>query len=116
MSDIKRHGANGRRALSVEHGGVLYTSGITSQLTDGGITEQTQDVLRVIDNLLARRGIDKGGVLSATLTLADMADYGEFNAVWDAWVVDGYEPARSVTQGALAIPEYRVKISVIAAL
>ena len=107
MSDIKRHGANGRRALSVEHGGVLYTS---------GITEQTQDVLRVIDNLLARRGIDKGRVLSATITLADMADYGEFNAVWDAWVVDGYEPARSVTQGALAVPEYRVKISVIAAL
>lgn len=71
MSDIKRHGANGRRALSVEHGGVLYTSGITSQLTDGGITEQTQDVLRVIDNLLARRGIDKGRVLSATVTLAD---------------------------------------------
>lgn len=116
MASIKRHGANGRRAQCVEYGGLLYSSGITSQNTEGDITEQTEDVLRVIDNLLARRGIDKGRVLSATVTLADMADYGAFNAVWDAWVVDGFEPARSVTQGALAVPEYKVKISVIAAL
>ena len=45
-----------------------------------------------------------------------MADYGAFNAVWDAWVVDGYEPARSVTGGQLAVPEYKIKISVTAAL
>ena len=80
-----------------------------------------QDYLRsklreFIDNILARNGIDKTRVLTAAITLADMADYGAFNAVWDAWVVDGYEPARSVTGGQLAVPEYKIKISVTAAL
>lgn len=115
-TDIKRSGANGRRALSVQYGSTLYTSGVTSTNLDGDITEQTRDVLGVIDNILARHSADKSRVLQATITLADMADYGAFNAVWDEWVVDGFEPARSVTGGALAVAEYRVKISVIAGL
>ena len=114
--EIKRNGANGRRSLSVVHGGLLYTSGITTTDLEADITGQTKDVLRVIDNILTRNGTDKSRVLTATITLADMADYGAFNAVWDSWIVDGCEPARSVTGGALAVPEYRIKISVIAAL
>lgn len=113
--EIKRNGGNGRRSLSVVSNGLVYTSGITSTNLEADITGQTQDVLRVIDNILARNGTDKTRVLSATVTLADMADYGAFNAVWDEWVIDGLEPARSVTGGALAVPEYRVKIAVIAA-
>ncbi len=114
--EIQRHGGNGRRSLCVSYGGLVYTSGITSTDLSGDITAQTQDVLRQLDALLARRGIDKSRVLSATVTLADMADYGDFNAVWDTWVVDGFEPARAVTQGRLAVPEYRVKIALVAAL
>ncbi|MEG1176434.1 MAG: RidA family protein [Ruthenibacterium sp.] len=116
MAELKRNGANGRRALSVAHGGVLYTSGITTTDLEGDITVQTQDVLQVIDNILARHGTDKHSVLQASVTLADMTDYGTFNAVWDLWVDDGFEPTRTVTGGQLAVPEYRVKISVIAAL
>lgn len=116
MTEIKRNGTNGRRALSVEHAGLLYTSGITSTNLEGDTAEQTKDVLTVLDNILARHGIDKNRVLSATVTLANMDDYGEFNAVWDEWVIDGYEPVRSVTEGRLPVAEYRVKISLIAAL
>lgn len=116
MTEIKRSGANGRRALSVQHGNTLYTSGITSTDLEGDITAQTQDVLGIVGNILARHGVDKARVLQATITLADMADYGAFNAVWDEWVVDGYEPARSVTGGDLAVPGYKIKVSVIAAL
>ena len=104
------------RAQSVSYNGILYTSGITTTDLDADITGQTQDVIHIIDNILARNGIDKTRVLTAAITLADMADYGAFNAVWDAWVVDGYEPARSVTGGQLAVPEYKIKISVTAAL
>lgn len=114
--DIKRHGGNGRRSQCVEYGGLLYTSGITSTDLEGDITAQCQDVFRVIDQMLARRGIDKNRILTATITLADMKDYGDFNAAWDAWVIDAYEPARSVTEGALAIPEFKVKVAVVAAL
>ena len=114
--DIKRNGGNGRRSLSVEYNGLLYTSGITSTDLEADITGQARDVLRVLDNILQRHGIDKNRVLTAAVTLADMADYGAFNAVWDEWVIDGFEPARSVTEGRLAVPEYKVKIAVTAAL
>src|SRR3546814_20774356 len=33
--------------------------------------------------------------LSATIWLADMADFAEMNAVWDAWIADGAAPARA---------------------
>ena len=81
--EIKRNGANGRRAQSVSYNGILYTSGITTTDLDADITGQTQDVIHIIDNILARNGI---------------------------------EPARSVTGGQLAVPEYKIKISVTAAL
>ena len=114
--EIKRNGANGRRAQSVSYNGILYTSGITTTDLAGDTTAQTQDVLKQLDDILCRGGTERSRVISATITLADMADYGAFNAVWDAWVVDGYEPARSVTGGQLAVPEYKIKISVTAAL
>lgn len=115
-NDIKRSGTNGRRALSVEHAGLLYVSGITSSDLEADITGQLTDVFAQLDNVLARHGTDKNRVLSATVTLADMADYGAFNAAWDEWVIDGFEPARSVTGGQLAVPQYKVKIALIAAL
>ncbi len=117
MNEIKRSGTNGRRAQSVEFNGVLYTAGITSSDLAGDITAQCSDIFSVIEGILARAGSSKNRILSANITLADMeADYGTFNAAWDLWVVDGFEPVRSVTGGALAVPEYKVKISVIAAL
>ena len=93
-----------------------YTSGITTTDLTPISRARRRITSSIIDNILARNGIDKTRVLTAAITLADMADYGAFNAVWDAWVVDGYEPARSVTGGQLAVPEYKIKISVTAAL
>lgn len=116
MMEIKRNGGNGRRSLSVEYGGLVYTSGITGSDLEADIAGQTREVLRVIDNILERHGTDRDHVLTATVTLADMADYGAFNAVWDEWVADGFEPARSVTEGRLAVPEFKVKVAVVAAL
>ena len=51
--EIKRNGANGRRAQSVSYNGILYTSGITTTDLDADITGQTQDVIHIIDNILA---------------------------------------------------------------
>lgn len=114
--EIVRNGGNGRRSLSVEHNGVLYTSGLTSTDLQADITQQTKDVMETLEKILSRHHITKNNILTATITLAHIADYGDFNAVWDEWIVDGFEPARSVTQGDLAIPEYKVKIAITAAL
>ena len=44
-----------------------------------------------------------------------MADFGAMNAVWDAWVPQGHTPARATGESALATPDYKVEIIVIAA-
>ncbi len=112
---IKYFGGNGRRSTCVVHGGLIYTSGRSTVNLEGDIKEQTEDVLSQIDDILKARGSDKTKILSVDITLRSMQDYGDFNDVWDRWVIDGFEPCRNVSQGELPLEEYKVKISVIAA-
>jgi len=55
------------------------------------VTKQTQTIVGQIKALLAVAGLEKSKILSATIWLADMADFAEMNAVWDKWV-DGRAP------------------------
>ena len=112
---IVRTGGNGRRSACVAYGGLVYVSGITTVDLAADTAGQARDVMAQIEKLLLANGSHKNRLLSVNVTLRDMADYGHFNAVWDEWVVDAYEPARNVTGGELALPEYRIKISGIAA-
>lgn len=114
--EIKRMGGNGRRSTAVAYGNTLYVAGITATDINADITGQLADVFGQLDNILARNSTDKNRVLMATVTLASMDDYGAFNAAWDEWIIDANEPARSVSEGKLALPEYKVKVSLIAAL
>lgn len=114
--EIIRVGGNGRRSTYVVHGDRMYISGITSVMLEGDMREQAADVLSQIDRLLARAGTDRNRVLSATVYLRSMDDYADFNAVWDAWVSDGHEPVRTSVEAAMSLSEYRLKISMIAAL
>lgn len=79
------------------------------------MADQTREVLANIEALLAECGSDKSKILSATIWLADMADFGEMNRVWDAWVAGQHPPARATGEARLATPDYRVEIIVIAA-
>lgn len=114
--DIRRTGGNGRRSSCVACNGTLYISGITTVDIEADTAGQVRDVLGQIDRLLAHNGTGKHNVLNATIYLRSIDDYGTFNAVWDEWVDDGYEPTRSVIEARLALAEYRVKISLVAAL
>lgn len=116
MSSIRRTGGNGRRSSCVAHNGVLYISGITTVDLEADTAGQAEDIFSQIDRLLEYYQTDKRNLLSATVYLASMEHYGAFNSVWDLWVEDGHEPARSVVEAKLALPEYQVKVSVIAAL
>ena len=73
-------------------------------------------VLEQVDRLLAEAGTDKTRILSAQIWLADMADFAEMNAVWDAWVPQGHTPARATGEAKLATPDYKVEVIVVAAL
>mgnify|MGYP001070832474 CR=1 FL=1 len=65
--------------------------------------------------LLAEAGSDATRILQCTIWLADMSDFAEMNAVWDAWVPKGHAPARACGEAKLATPDYRVELLITAA-
>lgn len=112
---IRRTGGNGRRSTCVSYNGLLYISGITTVDIHADITGQTKDVLAQIDKLLDYHNTDKHNVLQANVVFQYMEDYGGLNQAWDEWVDDEYEPTRTVVCAQLALPEFRVMVSVVAA-
>lgn len=112
---IKRIHSGPRMSQAVIHNGVVYLAGQVAKDPDKDVQDQTRQVLAGIDALLAEAGSDKSRLLSATIYLADIADFPKMNSVWDAWVVAGSTPARATVQASLATPKYRVEIMVMAA-
>lgn len=111
---IERIESGPRMSQAVIHGNTVYLAGQVG--TPGqSVTVQTQEVLKQIERLLAAAGSDKSKILTATIWLADMADFGEMNAVWDAWVGGKDAPARATGEAKLATPAYKVEIIVVAA-
>lgn len=111
---IQRLDPGPRMSQAVIHGDTVYLAGQVGAPGES-VTVQTKAILASIDALLARAGSDKSKILSATIWLADMASFGEMNAVWDAWVDPANPPARATGEAKLATPDYRVEIIVVAA-
>ncbi|MCA2012274.1 RidA family protein [Cereibacter sphaeroides] len=102
-----------RMSQAVVHNNTVYLAG---QVGHGNsVTEQTKDALAQVERLLAEVGSAKAKILSATIWLADMADFAEMNAVWDAWVDPANPPTRACGEARLATPDYRVEVMIIAA-
>lgn len=110
---ITRHETGPRMSQANIHNGVVYLAG---QVGDGAtVAEQTRAILAEIDRLLALSNSSKERILTAQIRLADMADFADMNAAWDAWVPQGNTPARAAGEARLAAPKYRVEIIVTAA-
>lgn len=112
---IKRLERSSRMSQAVIHAGMVYLSGQVGS-EGASVSEQTKQCLESIDRLLAQAGSDKAHLLQATIWLADIADFGAMNAVWEAWVDRQNPPARSTGQSALVAPGYKVEITVVAAV
>jgi enamine deaminase RidA (YjgF/YER057c/UK114 family) len=113
---IHRMGAGPRMSAAVVHGGTIYLAGQVADKSAGqGVSEQTAEILAIIDKLLAEAGSDKTKLLSTTIYLADISSFAEMNAVWDKWVEAGHTPARATVEAKLAAPKYTVEIVCIAA-
>lgn len=103
-----------RMSEAVIHGDTIYLAGQIGAPGES-VTAQTKAALAEIDALLERTGSDRNHLLNATIWLADMADFQEMNAVWDAWIAGGRAPARATGESKLATPDYKVEIIIIAA-
>ena len=96
--------------------GTAYLAGQVADDPTADVSAQTQQVLDLVDALLAEAGTDKTKILSATIFLPDIGDFAAMNAVWEQWVVPGQTPARATVEAKLAAPGLLVEIQVIAAV
>ena len=115
MTEINRTHPGPRMSQAVEHNGVVYLAGQVADDPNADVATQTQQILAKIDGLLAECGTDKSKLLWAQLWVTDMRNFAAMNEVWDGWVSPGNAPARAGLCSALAGPDYKVEIMVMAA-
>ena len=109
--------AIGPYSQAVKFGSMLITSGqiplnAAGELVEGGIAEQTQQVISNLKALLAAAGTDLSRVVKTTVFLADMNEFAAMNAVYEQHFPAPY-PARSTVQVARLPRDVRVEIEVI---
>ncbi|WP_422487154.1 RidA family protein [Gudongella sp. DL1XJH-153] len=113
--EIRRYEGTGRMSKAVVHNKTVYLCGQTAGSDVLDVKEQTAGVLLKIEELLDQYGSDKEHILSAVIYLRDIALFKDMNEVWDAWVENGYEPARACVEAKMAAENILVEISIVAA-
>jgi 2-iminobutanoate/2-iminopropanoate deaminase len=111
--------AIGPYSQAVVANGFVFASGqipidpATAQFVEGGIVEQTEQVLRNVSNLLEAAGSSLARVVKTTVFLADMNDFAAMNETY-ARFFSSEPPARSTVQAARLPRDARVEIEVVA--
>jgi 2-iminobutanoate/2-iminopropanoate deaminase len=111
--------AIGPYSQAIVANGFVFASGqipidpATGQFVEGGIVEQTGQVLRNISNLLEAAGTNLARVVKTTVFLADMNDFAAMNEAY-ARFFGAEPPARSTVQAARLPRDARVEIEVVA--
>ena len=106
--------SNAPLSQAIEIGGTLYISGqlgvdpATGKLAEGGIKEQTEQVLKNIGSILSAAGYSYENVVKSTCFLSDIANFADMNEVYGRfYTID--PPARS----AFAVKDLPMKDALI---
>jgi len=99
-------------------GNTLYIAGQegsddSGKLAAGGIGPETKAALDNIEKVLKAAGFELKDVVSVTVYLADIHDFGDMNKVYKAVMPDP-KPARATIQAAALVNDARVEIAAIA--
>ncbi len=98
--------AIGPYSQAVETNGMLFISGQvpinpeTGKVIEGGITEQTEQVMKNIEAILNEAGYTFADVIKSTCLLSDMANFAAMNAVYGK-----YYPENPPARAAFAVKE-----------
>ncbi len=114
----KAPAAIGPYSQAIKLGGLLFTSGqipldASGQLVEGGIEEQTHQVFRNLEAVLAAAGAGFQDVVKATVFLKDMNQFATVNGIYSSYFGD-HKPARSAVEVARLPKDVFVEIEVIA--
>ena len=92
---------------AVKLGDFVYMSGqipvdpVTGEVVEGGIVEQTHQVLKNIEALLAEQGLEMRHIVKTTVFMTDLSEFSAMNDIYATYFDRPY-PARSTVQvGAL---------------
>lgn len=105
--------AIGPYSQAVETNGMLFISGQvpinpeTGKVIEGGITEQTEQVMKNIEAILNEAGYTFADVIKSTCLLSDMANFAAMNAVYGK-----YYPENPPARAAFAVKELPLGILV----
>ena len=111
---IERIDTATRMSQIVKHNGTAYLAGQVGNAGES-VADQTRTCIEKIEKLLEKAGSSPDKILQAIIWLADMKDFAEMNAVWDAWVPEGHAPVRACGEAKLARPDFTVEIIITAA-
>lgn len=93
--------------------GQIPTDPQTGEFVAGGITEQTEQVLKNLKAVLEASGSSLAQVVKTTVFLADMKEFSGMNEVY-ATFFSGAPPARATVAAAGLPRDARVEIEAVA--
>lgn len=103
---------------AVRVGDLLFCSGQIplnkeGQIVEGGIREQTRQVLQNVSAILQDQALTCENVVKATVFMTNLGEFAEMNAVYTEFFQDRF-PARSAVQVAALPRGAKVEIEVVA--
>ena len=113
--------AIGPYSQAVKAGGMVYCSGQipidpnTGEFVSNDVTEQTEQVLKNLSEVLIAAGTSLDNVVKTTVFLADMGDFAQMNEVYGRFFSEN-KPARATVQAARLPKDSRVEIDCIAVI
>lgn len=99
ISTEKAPAAIGPYSQAIMINGMVFTSGqisidpVTGEITGADITEQAEQVMKNLGEVLKEAGVSYENAVKTTCFLADMADFAAFNEVYGKYFTG--KPARS---------------------
>lgn len=101
-------GAIGPYSQAVEANGMLFVSGQvpldpkTGKIVEGGIKEQTEQVMKNIGAILVEAGYTFNHVIKSTCLLSDMANFASMNEVYGKYYPQ--DPPARAAYGVVKLP------------
>lgn len=111
--------AIGPYSQAVQIGDLIYTAGQiplvpeTGKLVEGGIEEQTRQVMQNLAHVLEAAGSSLNQVVKSTIFVTNLADFAVINQVYGSFFAEN-PPARSTVQVAALPLGAQVEIEMVA--
>jgi len=99
----KAPAAVGPYAQAVRAGGMVFISGqipldpATGVMVEGGVEEQTHQVLANLDAVVKAAGADRADIVKVTIFLTDLGAFEAVNRIYGDWL-EGHRPARATVE------------------